>query len=485
MQSGSTSTVPMGIDSTDSCAVDGIQITLTSINASIEKPFGLYLNSIEVLNLTTTEDSTYTVRTDKLNLESQGHTAFHCVYNQEEYMKMVQLQKGSHFNIFLDKDRKLCLKQSRGPQLINTNEDDEDPLIKLPQSYKEEIHNLGNCLKKRFITQQDFLDDVQKLLQQAEQESNEQIEQVTEEQAADIAILYKYVEKNLMTESEFKQIRRELLSLYHQAEQGKIAQAVFSKRKQRILGDQIDLDDVNKNLSKVQIRDARMAKLGLNKSNSMQDVSRGYQSPSPSSPESGYSTPTKITMTKRGIDGSPATPVSRDVLFDESQLTADEQKDLDQLSELYKYGMFSSEDFEKKKKILFEKSRSSRSTHTSPVVSPVHTQMVTKARPLAPAMAMNTFNGNVTGVVPLNVVNERNKGVFKGHFLAFENNRGSRSTPCSPSHGSPSYTKSQPSKQMCPSDEDVETLKQLTVLKDAGVLTLEEYNAKRRKILGL
>jgi hypothetical protein len=458
---------------------DELHVLLYNIPSSKEKPFKLFVNSKEVINIKS-GISAKSPQSKVIKLENPKHAVVHniwiqCVVDelQLDKVKLYNLTKGGYYlKIFINSDNLLSImqyhEQSNDYSIVDAQ---MSRFVHLSPSRKDEVSNLAMCLRKRFITEEDYVNDVNRILEEAENDTWSHIE-LTDEQRQEIAHLHRYVERNVITESEFSDVREDLLNCYKDFADGKISDPIFKKRKQRILGEL----DWEKNLDQVQIerrgkelpQDAHLARYGLIKPQTALEQAKEKNSRQFSPTYQDISTnsvkPVNVTLTRK----DPISPMSKTV--DLTQLTKEDQEALDQLIELKNMGVFSEQDFQMKRDLLFEKSREKY----QPVpVSPVESKVVIKARPLAPAMAVNMSNGSPTGVVDQS---KNNMGVFKGHFLSYEEGFPVKSS-------SPSNVSVQRKQVKGLSQQDAEDLKQLTALRDEGVLTQEEFDVHRKKIL--
>jgi hypothetical protein len=485
-----------------------LHLTLYNIPASKEKPFKVAINSKDVINLATPISANApekrTVRVEKPKFSPVHNITIQIlVYEQDlDKFKLFNLTKGGYyFKIFLTSDNLLAIKQSREEDKnYSTVDKASSAFLHLSPSRKEEINNLSNCLRKRFIKEEDYLNEVNRIMKEAEEElSSFNEKDLTEEQKKEIAFLRRYVDRKAMTESEFIDVRTQLLNCYKDFQNGKMAEPVFKKRKARIIGEldwekNLDIFE-EENRGKPLPKDAHLARFGLIRPQTALDIAKETNtrqfSPTRQDVSTNSISPVAVTVSSKS---NPSSPVLKKVDLTQHHLTEEEQVAMDQLIELKNLGVFSEEDFQNKKNLLIEKSKEAALQRANKVESPVELKIIQKAKPLAPAMAISTRDGSPTGVVPVDYT-QQYKGVFKGHFLSFEEGSPVKSAEA-PSVGSVNVikrrsnnispvssptTKSPMSKGI--SQEDAETLKKLHVLKEKGVITQEDFDAKRKKIL--
>lgn len=488
--------------STEAPFANELHVLLYNIPASKEKPFKLLVNSKEYLNIAAPiaekkpESRVLRVETPKF---SPVHNATVQVIVDElqiDKIKLFNLTKGGyHIKIFITSDKLLSIKQSHEKSKDYSIVDKAtSAFLALSPSRKEEINNLTMCVRKKFITEEDYINDVNRIMQEAEQEVSFDEKNLTEEQKKEVAHLRRYVDRKAITESEFVDVRTQLLNCYKDFQDGKINEQIFKKRKERIIGEldwERNLDNFQMEYGKALPQDAHLARYGLIKPQTALDIAKDTNTRQYSPTRQDVSTnsvrPVNVTLSSKS---NPNSPVTKSVELSQVELTEDEQVALEQLNELKNMGVFSEQDFQKKKDLLYEKSKIAAQQRNTRVESPVELKIVRQAKPLAPAMAISTREGSPTGVVPVNY-DQQYKGVFKGHFMSFEDS--SVKTKQSPSVGSVTLVKrtsnnspvSSPTtaKSKGLSQEDSDTLKQLARLKDNGVITQEEFDLKRKKIL--
>jgi hypothetical protein len=392
-------------------------VTFHNIPASFNKPFKLYVNSKEVVKITNNVNANTleqrTIRLQKPKSSVVHNVWIQCVVNELEIEKMnlYNLTSGGyHLRIFINTDKMLSIVQSHEKIISASINEGSSRFACLSQSKKDEIDNLAYCLKQRFITEEEYVTDVQKFL-------TEQVvfdaKSLTQEQQQELAHLHRYVERNTITELEFNDVRGELLDVYKQLKDGKITETVFVRRKRRILGD----------LSE---------------------------------------TPVKVVSPSATVS-----PLRTNVLT--PTLSQEDQTTLEQMLELKNMGVFTEQDYVKKREMLYEKYR----VKSGPV-TPVESIVVTKAKPLAPALAVNTSPGaQPTLGLPTRQVRRLSMGGL---------------SPLSTKVNAPQPTLTAPTTQtrrlsMGLSKQDADDIKFLAQLKDEGVLTQEEFDIKRKKIL--